>query len=461
VIRINDGSLNIGIDGSFNEKRNSALYGLQLPDRVLFNGLQPIIKNVLSVPVTMADLEEAEEYFNGHGPTWNKQGWLDLIEKYDGKLPIRIKAVPEGSIVPLSNVLVTLESLDAEFNWLLGYLETMIMRVWFPISVATQSWLIKQDLIRYLEKTSDEDMSSLMFKLHDFGSRGVSSRESAAIGGAAHLINFRGTDTLVALPYIRNNYGIEGNVAGFSVNAAEHSTVLPWGKDNESDAYRHIMNVFKGEVVSIVSDSYDHWNAVENIFGDELKDMVVNNGATVVVRPDSGDPTVVVVRTIELLMKQFGFTLNSKGYRVLPPYIRVIQGDGIERRSINSILTAMELNTMSIDNIVFGMGGALLQKVNRDTFGFAIKPSAVERNGVWEGVSKNPVDMGSKKSKAGRLDLIKENGKYKTIVEGQLRETLLGELSKVNDSELVTVFEMGEVGKTYSYEEVRERSDLA
>jgi len=409
----------------------------------VFFGLQAYLIEYLKDPITMEDINEAEHYFKDHGPVWNREGWIDLLNKHDGFFPLKIKAVPEGTKVPLSNALVTIESTDPEFNWLIGYIETALVRMWYPITVATLSNLIKQDFVKYWKVTSDSPIESLEFKLHDFGSRGVSSRESAMIGGAAHLVNFQGSDTCIAMPFVQHYY--YGSKVAFSVNAAEHSTILPYGRDNEAEAYRHIIETFaKNSIVSIVSDSYDHWHAIKHIFGGELKEQVVNSGGLVVIRPDSGDPTTVVLRTIDILMEKFGHTVNSKGYKVLPDYIRVIQGDGVNRASINQILEAMRINKFSIDNISFGMGGALLQKVNRDTFGFAMKPCAIERNGVWEDCNKNPIDMPEKASKGGRLDLVKSKGKIKTVKEGIF-----------NNSLLKLVYQNGIVRNLITFEEVR------
>ena len=437
-------------DGSFNVGN-----GKQLPDYILWSGLQRILIDFFGdASLKESDIKKAHILFRKHGPTWQPSLWYNLLKKHKGKLPLIIKAAPEGSVIPLSNVLMTIETTDPEFNWLPGWLETKLMRLWYPSTVGTLSHLIKQDLKKYWEMTSDAPIESLNFKLHDFGSRGVSSEESAAIGGTAHLLNFMGTDTCVALENIYDYYNgdiMEFNCPGFSVDAAEHSTILPWGKENESKAYEHIIDLYGAGIVSIVADSYDHWNAVENIFGGSLKEKVKNAGGLIVIRPDSGDPASVVLKTILILMEKFGFETNSKGYAVLPDYIRVIQGDGINRKSIINILEALKLNNISIDNITFGMGGALLQKVNRDTFGFAMKPCAVQRDGTWEGVSKNPIDMANKKSKAGRLKLVNIHGEYQTISEEDDPENKY-------ENELVTYYDSGLVDGYYeTFEEIRAR----
>ena len=241
-------------------------------------------------------------------------------------------------------------------------------------------------------------------------------------------------------------------MAGFSSPAAEHSTITSWGRENEKQAYANMLAQFggQGKLVAVVSDSYDLFNAIENIWGDELKSKIEQTGGTLVVRPDSGDPVAIVAETVERLMNKFGYTVNQKGYRVLPSCIRVIQGDGISQHTIEAILVAMKQRRQSADNIAFGMGGELLQKVNRDTMKFAMKASAAMVNGLWRDVYKDPITDKGKRSKKGRLAVIQlPNGDIKTI-----REQDLGS----RDNLLITVFKNGELVKEYSFEEVRARA---
>jgi nicotinamide phosphoribosyltransferase len=212
---------------------------------------------------------------------------------------------------------MTVESTDARVPWMTSWIETALMRIWYPISVATQSWMIKKIIHRYLEETSDDPEAELPFKLHDFGSRGVSSQESAAIGGAAHLVNFTGSDTVAGIWLANQIY--HHPMAGFSIPAAEHSTMTAWGREGEVDAYRNMLDRFArpGSVVAVVSDSWDLWNALENIWGGTLREAVISSGATVVIRPDSGHPATVVLRALKILEERFGVTTNSKGFKSL------------------------------------------------------------------------------------------------------------------------------------------------
>ena len=416
---------------------------------VVFFGLQMFIEQYLTRPITRTNIEEAKEVLAAHGVPFNEEGWLYILKKHKGYLPISIEAVPEGMVVPASNVLVQVINTDPKCAWLTSYVETALLRaVWYPVTVATRSREVKKIIKRYLEDTGTPE--DVYFKLHDFGARGVSSFESAEIGGLAHLVNFKGTDTLSAIMAARKYY--DESMAGFSIPAAEHSTITCWGKENESKAYANMIKQFSGEnkLVAVVSDSYDIFNACENIWGDELKDAVINNGGTVIVRPDSGEPVDVVLKVIELLMKQFGFETNSKGYRVLPSYIRVIQGDGVNLQCIEDILKTLKRNYISADNIAFGMGGELLQRLDRDTHKFAMKASYARINDRDIDVFKDPVTDKGKRSKKGQLALVDRDGELKTVSMNK----------GMTQNILVPVFKNGAVLKRYSLKSVRKLAEV-
>jgi nicotinamide phosphoribosyltransferase len=343
---------------------------------------------------------------------------------------------------------MTVENTCPECFWVTSYFETQLVRLWYPITVATRSFFAKKNILDILNQTSDDPRSNIMFKLHDFGSRGVSSMESAAIGGAAHLINFMGTDTVVALKLLRDHYNIP--MAGFSIPAAEHSTVTAWGREHEVDAYRNMLDRFAkpGSVVAVVSDSYDIWNAAERLWGEELRQRVIDSGATVVIRPDSGNPPEVVFRLLQILESKFGAVVNKSGYKVLN-HVRVIQGDGVNEQAIRDVLLKAARDGMyAADNVNFGMGGGLLQQLNRDTQKFAYKCSSVKIDGKWNDVSKNPVTDPIKKSKAGRMELLYQNGQYRTVLESE------GGWGSV----LRTVFFEGELKIDDRFEDIRKRA---
>ena len=377
-------------------------------DRTVFFGLQAFIKEYLQEAITQSDIDVADELLTAHGEPFNRAGWQYILDKHNGYLPVVIRAVPEGTVVPVSNVLATIENTDPECYWLTTWLETAILRaIWYPTTVATQSWTIKKVILDYLEKTGDPSL--IDFKLHDFGARGVSSMESAGIGGAAHLVNFMGTDTISGVLFAREYYG--AGIAGFSIPAAEHSTITSWGRDNEVKAYDNMLTQFAkpGSILAVVSDSYDIYNATEKLWGEELRQKVIDSGATVVIRPDSGDPEIVCRKLVQILHDKFGATKNSKGFWVLNN-VRLIQGDGVNEHTIRSILGSFQAYGYSADNIAFGMGGALLQQVDRDTQRFAMKCSSIMVNGENRDVQKDPITDSGKKSKAGRVKLWTNSG---------------------------------------------------
>lgn len=400
-----------GMDGLFSyfESRGGAY------DQTVFFGMQAILREYLSVPISFKDIHDADAFFTAHGEPFNREGWLHILESHGGRMPVRIKAVAEGSVVPTHNVLFTVESTCAKCAWVVNYLETLLVRAWYPTTVATLSWHAKKSILEFLYRTSDDPLAEIPFKLHDFGARGVSSGESAAIGGAAHLVNFMGSDTVEGVKLMNDVYN-DGKMSAFSIPAAEHSTITSWGREREREAYENMLDQFAkpGALVACVSDSYNLWNAIDEIWGKALKAKVQGSGAVVVIRPDSGTPHEVVLACLQKLDAAFGSTVNKKGYKVLNN-VRVIQGDGINPRSITEILAHAAKNDYSASNIAFGMGGGLLQQCNRDTLRFAYKASSVHfPDRGWVSVNKNPVTDPGKASKGGRQMLFLDEGKYHT-----------------------------------------------
>ncbi len=374
-----------------------------------FFGLQCLIEKYLAGPVvTQEKIESAAHRFKQHfgrDDVFNRVGWEHILKQNAGFLPIEIKAVPEGTVTDTSNILLSVENTDDECWWLPGYLEPLFVQLWYPITVCTLSGEIRKVIQHYMNLTSDNP--DVSFKLHDFGLRGVSSVESAAIGGAAHLVNFKGSDTLPALDLIEEYY--DDSDVGYSIPATEHSVITSWGREGELDAYRNLLDQFPSGVIACVSDSYDIFNACTNLWGDELKDKVLQRDGCLVVRPDSGDPADIAFKCVKMLGEKFGHSTNSKGYKVLNPKVRVIQGDGVDINSISSILGKLAIYGYSAENIAFGSGGALLQKMNRDTQKFAFKCSAIQVGDEWRDVYKQPITDTVKISKKGRLKLV--NGK--------------------------------------------------
>jgi nicotinamide phosphoribosyltransferase len=424
--------------------------GGEFPETVFF-GLQYILEEYLAGQVVTAEkIDAAERIFSQHFSSnsfFHRAGWKHIADAHQGRLPIRIKAIPEGSAVPTGNVLMTIENTDPACFWLTNYLETLLVQVWYPSTVATQSRAMKQTIAAFLHETGSPEQ--LPFKLHDFGFRGVSSVETAAQGGAAHLVNFRGTDNVAGIVQAQRYYG--ASMPGFSIPAAEHSTLTSWGREHEVDAYRNMLHQFPEGLVAVVSDSYDVLAACRDLWGNVLKVDVLARDGTLVVRPDSGDPPTIVVQVLNILGEAFGTSVNDKGYRVLEPHVRVIQGDGIDRTMLTKILDAMRANRWSTDNIAFGSGGGLLQKLNRDTCRYAFKCSSATVDGVERDVFKQPVTDRGKSSKKGRLKLILRDGHYATVRDnGDYPEPDL----------LNEVFLNGELRNRQTWEAVCQRAEL-
>lgn len=471
---------------------------------VTFFGLQYFLKEYLvGAVVSQEKIDEAAELYSHHfgaefvapGLTnpgaFNREGWEYILKEHGGKLPVSIKGVPEGMSVANKSVLMTVVNTDPKCFWLSNYLETLLVQVWYPMTVCTQSREQKKLIKKYWELTGSQTEAKppggICFSLHDFGFRGVSSVESAMTGGCAHLVNFIGTDTVAAMFAAKKYYGAGPGsffeCPGFSIPASEHSTITSWGKDGELDAMRNMLTQYPEGLVACVSDSFDIWNACETYWGTELKDLIANRpgpAGRLVVRPDSGVPKDTVLKCLQILLEKFGHTLTSTGHKLLPPYIRLIQGDGVSYKTIPEILQVLMDNGIAAENVAFGSGGALLQKLDRDTFKCAFKCSEITVGNEKRDVFKDPITDPGKASKKGRLALQKasetqfdeselyksskdsgvpggtgayhKNGDWITVSEGK------GDPAK---DVLVEVFRDGELLVDYTFDEIRLRADLA
>lgn len=429
-------------------------------DQTIFFGLQYYLKHYLEgAVVTKEKIDEAAQLLPqvfGRDDVFNRSKFDYIVEKHGGRLPVRIKAVKEGTEVPVHNVLMTIENTDPACFWLTNFLETLLMQIWYPCTVATLSNEIRKVVETYYDDTASyASKAGIDLVLNDFGFRGASSVESAGLGDAAYLLSFRGSDTIAGSLFARRYYNTE-KVYGLSVPATEHSICTLLGEEGELDVFRHVLRTFPTGIVSCVSDSYDIFRACSEYWGEALKEEVLSREGTLVIRPDSGDPVFTLLRVFGILFQKFGFTVNEKGYKVLPPQVRVLQGDGIDLGSIRAVYGALKVNGISAENLVLGMGGALLQKLDRDTQKFAFKCSYAEVGGKGVDVQKHPVELGSdgvlrpsfKRSKAGRLKLIYTGDGYQTVCEQAAPE--------YKDC-LQTVFENGRLLSEESFEEIRER----
>lgn len=434
---------------SYFECRSGSTY----PETTFF-GLQYFLKALEKVRITKENIDEAEIVCEKHFGTkeyFNRAMWTHIVENYDGRLPICINAVPEGKSIPINNVLVTLYNTDPKCAPLVTHLETWLMQLWYPSTVATLSREVKKMLKSYLDKTSDDLLPDvhLNIMLHDFGFRGVSSFESSGVGGMAHLVNFYGTDTLSALSFAETYYGAK--TTGFSVPASEHSVMTQCGRDEEYEVIKYIIEQYPSGILSLVLDSYNIYNAVTYL-GTVLKEIVLERHGKIVVRPDSGNPPTVSLKLLNLLEEYFGCTVNGKGYKVLNPKVGIIYGDGLDPEMINSILKLITEKGYCASNFVFGMGGGLLQLVTRDKQRHAFKCSAIcDTSGQWRDVYKDPIEGSGKKSKAGKFKLILKDNKFQTVKEHEFPEY---------PNELVKVFENGYITKEWTFDEVRQNASI-
>lgn len=424
-------------------------------------GLQYIIHKYISKPITLQMIDEAEADALQHGEPFNRAGWLHILEKYAGYMPITIRAIPEGTIVPIHNAIMVVRSpRDPMCAWITNWLETMLSRVWYPSVVAISSREIKKVWKHFLEMSSDDPDVEIGFKHHDFGSRGVTCREQAMLGGAAHLLSFFGSDTIAGIKMANHYY--DEVMAGFSIPATEHSTMTIFGRTGEREALikwitktliERQVPVGLPKLSACVGDSYDIYNFVKMVCEPGILSLIKRSGGTLVIRPDSGNPNEVLPKLFELfeeLLSEGEITINSKGYKVLPAYLRIIWGDGINRRSMKTILAFITNLKWSASNIAFGSGGGLLMDCNRDTQKHAFKCCAAIIDDILINISKDPVTDPGKRSKEGRLDLIKTPDGFKTIV-------LSHHVDEHPDSEMVTYFDGCAITYNTTFAECRTR----
>jgi len=437
---------------SYFESRNGAMF-----DETVFFGLQYILTKYLAGQVvTREKIEKAAKLSEAHlrdGKVFNRAMWEHILNEHDGRLPVRIKAVPEGTPVTVSNVLMSVINTDPGCWALTNHLESLISHAWYASTVCTLSRTCKQVMMPYYEATvMPEDYAGLDYMLHDFGFRSASCVEAAGIGGAAHLVNFCGTDTLRALELVMDYY-LTSECVGFSVNATEHSIMTAGGPDGEEAVVKQLFDLHPEGILSLVIDSFNDMNFIENIIGVTFRDTVINRKGITVLRPDSGDPVETMLNGLEILWEKFGGHVNDKGKCQLPPYIKMLWGDGLDIGKIEELCDEVTDAGWSMTCIAtFGMGGGLLQKVDRDTQRFAFKCSAQKRNGMWYDIYKDPVDK-SKASKRGILALTKDGaGEWVTVKENELGG---------RRNHLRTVFEGGLLLNRIGFQEVQARARLS
>lgn len=461
-------------------------------DETCFFGLQYFIKRyLLGEVVSIRDLPRVrafcKHHFYGVEGLFNEEGWKYIIEKHGGRLPVSIKAVAEGTIMKTGNVMMTIENTDEECAWLTNFLETVLVEIWNTITVASLSRSMKKTQYAAMKETMDNDslIKILMpSRIHDFGFRGVSSPETAAISGAAHLVNFAGTDTIAAIEMITQFYcGFEyedifdydsnicnkqwdpehsyqlwhefyvNNMPGYSIPATEHSQMTLRGPEGEDEVCGSLLKEFPNGFIACVSDSFDLFNCITEIWGNKYKEDILNRNGILVIRPDSGDPSIIIPLVLDAIGSKFGFRRNSKGFRILNDKVRVIQGDGVNVESHKEILNVIKAANWSVENIAFGSGGGLLQKVNRDTYSFAFKACWAVLDGKGREVYKKPKTDPKKNSKRGELALVRDKGEHKTVPLSDVSNYESGNL-------LVEVFRDGDLLVDLPFNLIRETAEL-
>lgn len=438
-------------------------------DRAMFFGLQMFVKEYLLKPITQKDVDEAAAFYNMHfapmyaDQVFNREMFQYIVDEYNGYFPVTIKAVPEGMVIPENNVLVTFECNDPKAASCVSFLETKATSyIWYGTTVATNSYMMRQ-IIKKFGELSAESLDFMAFALHDFGARGVSPG-AQEVGGAAHLATgAMGSDTLEGVAAAAKLYGVAEGLPGYSVPATEHSVMCSEGRDGEMKVARRVFDRYakEGGLVAMVNDTYDMYKHVRD-FAKIFKAEYMKTGVKWVTRPDSGYPPEVVVACLEILWEEFGGTVNAKGYRVLNPQVGLIQGDGIDAEMLENVLKAVTSAGFSAENVAFGSGGGLLQKVNRDTLRFAMKASYIEVDGNGRDVFKQPITQDgdyNKQSKKGRLSLYKVGNEFKTMNDKEAK--LMKDLHGAAVQEVLeVVYENGKLVRDMTFDEVRKNANM-
>ena len=433
-------------------------------DKTVFFGLQYYLKEYLSVKLTQEMGEEFLDYRRrilGSNSEKVESQIRDLCKL--GYFPLKIKAVEEGTVMPVKNVLMTITNTDPKFYWVVGFVESLILKLWYSITVASCCYKYRSLVEKAFEDTVSEDLMFLKdFTVHDFGYRGDSSEESAAISGAAHLLSFCGSDTVVALPFVDSYYNADKNsLLMASVPASEHSVMCSFGRENEFDAFENMLSLYPSGIVSIVSDTFNVYRVLTE-FAQKLKPAILARDGKVVFRPDSGNPEYIICGdpnapegsdewkgAIRLLDEMFGSSVNAKGYKVLNPKVGLIYGDGMYLERYQRTLDKLKEMGYAACNLVIGVGG-ILRNHSRDTLGFAIKATYVEVSGEKREIEKDPITDSKKKSHKGLLCLtLGDNMEYITIDQCTEEEEQKGLLR--------LVFENGQIFNEVSFSTVKNK----
>lgn len=386
-----------------------------------------------------------------------------------GYLPINVKVLEEGTLVPIKVPVLTVYNTHPDFYWITNYLETIISNLlWKPVTSATIARAYRKLFTEWQLKTDAEKTWFVDWQAHDFSMRGLDSVDAVISSGLGHATSFMGSDSLPVIYGARKYYNAQGAVVG-SVNATEHSVMCAGGADDEIGTFRYLLDTYPTGILSVVSDTWDLWKVcTEHIV--TLKEEILARDGKLVIRPDSGDPVDIIcgldeVRmnaeglvpespatkgVIELLWNVFGGTINEQGYKVLDSHIGAIYGDSITLDRAKQIFERLEAKGFASTNIVLGVGSFTYQFNTRDTFGFAMKATYVEVNGEGREIFKDPItDDGTKKSATGLLHISKNpKGDYFLIDKVDWEIEAVGEMQ--------TIYADGKFYNEITLEKIRE-----
>lgn len=437
---------------------------------VVFFGLQSYIQRVL--------LGAWKEFFDNPEPTIEKyqktvstllnnpnysSDHLKKLAKL-GYLPICIKAVKEGTKVPLRVPVMTIHNTHPDFFWLPNFLETQISdELWGMCTSATIAAEYKKMFLIYASITGS-DQAFTNWQAHDFSMRGMWGIDAAAKSGAAHLLSGYGTDTIPAIHFLQKYYGAEDFVGG-SVPATEHSVMCAGGETNEEATFSRLLDTYPTGILSVVSDTWDFWNVVKTIIPN-LKDKILSRNGKLVIRPDSGDPVKILcgdpqstdphIRAglVECLWNIFGGTTTKYGYRQLDSHIGCIYGDSITLDRQYLILEGLRAKSFASSNVVLGVGSFTYQFTTRDTFGWAIKATAAKINGVMTPIFKKPkTDDGTKNSAKGLIKVV--NNTPQNPLNLSAMEDVSWNQFMSEDNLLENVFVDGKMTRFQTLQEIR------
>jgi nicotinamide phosphoribosyltransferase len=455
----------------------SLVYSNWTPRRSRIDGINKVVLFGLQYFIKKYILEDFEIYFfkqpkdkviaeyqrriNNYLGT-NQVGTKHIEELHDlGYIPLVIKALPEGSSVPVRTPMITMYNTLPDFFWLTNYFETLMSAViWMPCTSATIAKQYRRILDNFALKTSS-DPDFVNWQAHDFSMRGMGGIEAAICSGSGHLLSFTGTDTIPAINFLEHYYNADSDkeLIGGSVAATEHSVMCMGTTEGELDTFRRLIcDVYPSGIVSIVSDTWDLWKVLTNYLP-ELKKEIIHRDGKVVIRPDSGDPVDIICGdpngknenerkgVIEILWDIFSGRINDKGYKELIPQIGAIYGDSINIPRAIQICERLREKGFASTNVVLGIGSFTYQYNTRDTFGFAMKATYGEVNGVGREIFKDPVtDDGTKKSAKGLIKIIYEDNEYKLIDQVNWKEEGQGELNEVfRDGKLLSDQSLAEI----------------